>query len=323
MDAAIVAILGDPCRRPRRRRAAARRLRRWRQDRRESRHDRAPRRPPTAARRPPRRTCRHSRSTSGTTSRRRNRCGQCHVAGGQAPQFVRQDDINLAYAAANGIVNLASPRDSRMVQKVAGGHNCWLASAAACADILTTWIPNWAGASPAAARKGIALKAPVIKDPGASKSFPTSPALFATTVYPVVEAVLRALPHLHRRRRAVAVLRVERRGRGVRGGQGQDQPRPAGRSRDWCCRLRNEFHNCWSDCAANATEMEAAIRAFAAPGAGHAGGLVAGAVEGAQAVRRHWSRAAATATRPTRSACGSSRPARAASPTTRAASSRR
>jgi hypothetical protein len=29
-----------------------------------------------------------------------NRCGQCHTGGGQAPQFVRQDDINLAYAAA-------------------------------------------------------------------------------------------------------------------------------------------------------------------------------------------------------------------------------
>ena len=24
-------------------------------------------------------------------------------------------------------------------------------------------------------------------------------------------------------------------------------------------RLRSEFHNCWSDCAANADEMEAAI----------------------------------------------------------------
>ena len=27
-------------------------------------------------------------------------------------------------------------------------------------------------------------------------------------------------------------------------------------------RLRNEFHNCWSDCAANAAEMEAAIAAL-------------------------------------------------------------
>src|SRR5262245_56214946 len=35
-----------------------------------------------------------------------NRCGQCHVAGGQSPEFVRQDDINLAYSAANTVVNL-------------------------------------------------------------------------------------------------------------------------------------------------------------------------------------------------------------------------
>jgi len=57
-----------------------------------------------------------------------NRCGRCHVAGQQSPQFVRQDDVNLAYSAANTVVNLSSPRDSRMVQKVGGGHNCWLAS---------------------------------------------------------------------------------------------------------------------------------------------------------------------------------------------------
>ena len=97
-----------------------------------------------------------------------NRCGQCHVSGGQAPQFVRQDDVNLAYSAANPIVNLASPRDSRLVQKVAGGHNCWLASNDACADILTTWITAWAGATAGGGVQGVALKAPVIRDPGAS-----------------------------------------------------------------------------------------------------------------------------------------------------------
>ena len=46
------------------------------------------------------------------------------------------------------------------------------------------------GASPetlnTATPEGITLKAPVIRDPGASKSFPSSPALFASTVYPVV-----------------------------------------------------------------------------------------------------------------------------------------
>ena len=191
-----------------------------------------------------------------------NRCGQCHVAGGQAPQFVRQDDINLAYAAANGVVNLASPRDSRMVQKVAGGHNCWLASAAACGDILTTWIQNWAGATSGGGVKGITLKAPVIRDPGASKSFPSSPALFASTVHPVVRQYC-ARCHTSSAAAAqspfFASSDLDEAYAAARIKINLDQP---GESR-LVLRLRNEFHNCWSDCAANATEMESAIRAFA------------------------------------------------------------
>jgi hypothetical protein len=191
-----------------------------------------------------------------------NRCGKCHVAGGQAPQFVRQDDINLAYAAANSVVTLSSPRDSRMVQKVAGGHNCWLASAAACADILTTWITNWAGDAAGGGTQGVVLKAPVIKDPGASKAFPTSPALFSTTVYPLLQeycsrchsptAASPQAPYFASADvdEAYAAVKVK-----------IDLDRPD-QSR-LVLRLRNEFHNCWSDCAANSNEMEAAIQAFA------------------------------------------------------------
>ena len=62
-----------------------------------------------------------------------NRCGGCHNAGGQTPQFARNDDVNAAYKAANTVVNLTQPDQSRMVIKVGGGHNCWLASASACA----------------------------------------------------------------------------------------------------------------------------------------------------------------------------------------------
>jgi hypothetical protein len=191
-----------------------------------------------------------------------NRCGQCHVGGGQAPQFVRQDDINLAYAAANGVVNLASPRDSRLVQKVAGGHNCWLASAAACGDILTTWIQNWAGAASGGGVKGIALKAPVIREPGASKSFPSSPALFSSTVHPVVRQYC-ARCHTSSAAAAQSPFFAS---------SGLDEAYAAARLKinldqpdqsRLVLRLRNEFHNCWSDCAANATEMESAIRAFA------------------------------------------------------------
>jgi mono/diheme cytochrome c family protein len=192
-----------------------------------------------------------------------NRCGQCHGQGGQSPQFVRQDDVNLAYAAANGVVNLASPRDSRMVTKVAGGHNCWLASPAACGDILTTWIAAWAGATAGGGTTGVVLKAPPLREPGASKSFPAAPDLFAGTVHPLLEdycarchassAPGAQSPYLGSAdvNEAYAAAKVK---------INLDQPEAS----RLVLRLRNEFHNCWSDCAANSAEMEAAIRAFAA-----------------------------------------------------------
>jgi hypothetical protein len=190
-----------------------------------------------------------------------NRCGQCHAAGGQAPQFVRQDDINLAYAAANTIVVLASPRDSRMVTKVAGGHNCWLASDAACADILTTWITNWAGAT-AGGSGGVELKAPPIRDAGASRSFPAAPDLFASTVYPVVEEYCsrcHAPSAANAQSPFFASADVGEAYAAARVKINLDQPELS----RLVVRLRSEFHNCWSDCAANSAEMEAAIAAFA------------------------------------------------------------
>jgi Concanavalin A-like lectin/glucanases superfamily len=191
-----------------------------------------------------------------------NRCGQCHVAGGQAPQFVRQDDINLAYAAANPIVNLASPRDSRLVQKVAGGHNCWLASNDACADILTTWITAWAGATAGGGVQGVVLKAPVIRDPGASKAYPASPALFASTVHPLLEQYC-ARCHVSTAAAAqspyFASGDVDEAYAAAKVKINLDQPALS----RLVVRLRQEFHNCWSDCAANADAMEAAVTAFA------------------------------------------------------------
>jgi hypothetical protein len=119
-----------------------------------------------------------------------NRCGGCHHQGGQSPMFARTDDVNLAYQAANTVVNLQQPSQSIMVQKVAGGHNCWLASPQACADTLTQWIQNWAGTSSGAAgTQQIQLVAPPDITVGASKSFPggaTGAALYQSTVYPIV-----------------------------------------------------------------------------------------------------------------------------------------
>src|SRR5258706_4571435 len=67
-----------------------------------------------------------------------NRCGQCHNATtpAQMPNFARSDDVNLAYAQANTVVNLGQPSSSRIVVKVSGGLNCWRVYPSALRQIL-------------------------------------------------------------------------------------------------------------------------------------------------------------------------------------------
>ena len=190
-----------------------------------------------------------------------NRCGQCHGTGGQVPSFVRNDDINLAYEAANSVVDLSNPADSVMVQKVGGGHNCWLAAASACADQLTVWIRNWAGQTMGGTR-GTELQAPPIKDVGASKSFPESAALFGSTVYPVLTqycsrchssgAITPQSPFFAEADVDVAYAAV----RAKINLDSPDQSRLV-------VRLRDEFHNCWTDCGTAAHVMQGAIEDFA------------------------------------------------------------
>src|SRR4029077_6474877 len=114
-----------------------------------------------------------------------NRCGQCHNATSpaQMPNFARSDDVNLAYAQANTVVNLATPSTSQIVTKVAGGHNCWLADPGACGQILTTWIANWAGASGAASATEVQLQAPPDQTVGQSLNFPAAYTEYQNTVY--------------------------------------------------------------------------------------------------------------------------------------------
>lgn len=75
-----------------------------------------------------------------------NRCGSCHTPGGGAPtHFVNQDDVNLAWQAANTVVNLADPAKSKVVQRVANGHNCWIPGGdATCAVTIQAYIERWA-----------------------------------------------------------------------------------------------------------------------------------------------------------------------------------
>jgi mono/diheme cytochrome c family protein len=199
-----------------------------------------------------------------------NRCGSCHGAGGQTPQFARNDDVNLAYQAANSVVNLSQPDQSRMVEKVAGGHNCWLQAPSACADTLTVWIRNWAGSS-ATGGTTIQLQAPAIKEVGGSKNFPASSAAFATSqLYALVRnagtancvrchsssASTQQQPFFADADPDVAYAAIKSKINLTN----TDQSRVV-------VRLRDEFHNCWgnSGCAANAQTMLDAVNAFAGP----------------------------------------------------------
>lgn len=209
-----------------------------------------------------------------------NRCGSCHNAGGQTPTFARNDDLNLAYQSANGIVNLTQPDQSRMVLKVASGHNCWLPSASACGDTLTVWIRNWAGAS-ATGGTTIQLQAPTIKEVGGSKSFPPS----ASVPPPNGTAIFAdsSLLDLVRNAATANCVRCHSSDSGT-----QQQPFFADADDEVAyaairskinldtpaqsrlvVRLRDEFHNCWGatagqTCATNAATMLAAVEAFAA-----------------------------------------------------------
>jgi hypothetical protein len=199
-----------------------------------------------------------------------NRCGACHGSGGQSPDFVRMDDINLAYSEANTIVDLSRPADSRMVTKVAGGHNCWLDSDSACGDVITAYISAWAGGASAGGNI-IELKAPALRDPGNSKNFPDDSSLFASTVHPLLTANCVAC-HVDSAMDAQSPFFAD---------SNPDTAYDAARSKidldnpansRFVLRLREESHNCWdpnntgnNDCDASADAMKAAITAFAGP----------------------------------------------------------
>lgn len=188
-----------------------------------------------------------------------NRCGGCHGTGGQTPQFVRTDDVNLAYQAANTVVSLDSPQDSRLVTKVGGGHNCWLSSNSACADVITAYISAWAGGVTSGGTQ-IELTAPALRDPGQSKSFPADPTLFAATVHPLLTQYCAGC-HTSTGGQApfFASSDVQTAYDAVKSKIDLDTP---ANSR-LVLRLGSEFHNCWSDCAANAATMASAIASFA------------------------------------------------------------
>jgi len=197
-----------------------------------------------------------------------NRCGGCHNAAtpGQAPRFARNDDVNIAYSEALPYVDTLQPDQSAIVTKVAGGHNCWLSSALACADILTGWIQNWVGGVGNGGTK-IELQAPPDVPVGATKTFPDAPDLFGSTVYKLLAEHCSRCHSPNALQPApgnFASADVKEAYAAARSKINLDDP-PASR---FVNRLlptpQGDAHNCWTNnCAADAAEMLAAIQAFA------------------------------------------------------------
>lgn len=192
-----------------------------------------------------------------------DRCGACHNEGGQAPQFVRRDDIDAAYTQALSVVDLQAPSQSRMVAKLAAGHNCWRDQASVCADTLTTWLEAWANEAGVEGNV-IVLTPPEVKIAGSSLAFPDDSSEFAARIH--TPYLLKHCADCH-----------------SPSGSTPQQPYFADKDPDaayeaaksklnlsaparsrMVVRLREESHNCWtSSCSEDADVLEAAISAFA------------------------------------------------------------
>jgi hypothetical protein len=201
-----------------------------------------------------------------------NRCGQCHSGGGQPPTFADKNDVNAAYSQAIQIVSLLDPASSQIVAKAASGHNCWLGQNAgqACADNIEQMIINWANDSNVTSARAIQLTAPPIKNPGAAKSFPASASdagntsSFEDTVYPILVANCQGCHTETAASLPIAPFFAN----GDDPASAFEAAKPKmdidtpGNSR-FVLRLRQESHNCWTDCASDATTMQNAITLFA------------------------------------------------------------
>ncbi len=202
-----------------------------------------------------------------------NRCGGCHHAGGQSPQFARSDDVNLAYQAALPLVNLTNPSQSTFVLKVGGGHNCWVADPSACAATMLVWIQGWIGAG-SSSTTSVTLVPPPVQAAGGGKQFPvsaTAPApSFATTIYPLLTQFCSGC-HTPSSATAQQPYFADS---DVNAAYAAAQPKinlsQPNQSRFYE-RLATEFHHCWPtassggapDCPGSAAAMLAAITTFA------------------------------------------------------------
>jgi cytochrome c553 len=205
-----------------------------------------------------------------------DKCGGCHHEGGQSPMFARSDDVNLAYQAANPLVNFSQPEQSTLVLQVSSGHNCWVADPKACGDTMLTWIKAWIGTS-ATSSTGITLTAPTSTEVAGGKQFPASAASggdgssatsFQATVYPLLTQFCSGCHAPTASSPQTPFFAQADVNAAYIAAQDKINLNSPDQSR-FVVRLRDEHHNCWTtpsgpaDCAGSSAAMLAAINTFA------------------------------------------------------------
>ena len=198
-----------------------------------------------------------------------DRCGGCHYAGGQSPQFARSDDVNLAYQAALPLINASQPGQSTFVLQVGSGHNCWVASPQACADTMLTWIQNWIGGGAGASEK-IQLIPPPSQSVGGTKQFPTDSTQFQSLLWtPILRQFCSGCHDPNSSTPQAPYFASSDPNQAYLEAQPKINLDDPAASR-FVERLANESHHCWPttaggapDCPGSAAQMQAAITAYA------------------------------------------------------------
>jgi hypothetical protein len=198
-----------------------------------------------------------------------DRCGGCHHEGGQSPMFARSDDVNLAYQAANPLVNFQTPAQSTLVLQVKSGHNCWVADPSVCADTMLQWITAWIGAG-SASSTAITLTPPPSQTVGSGKQFPADSTQFQTLIWTPI--LSKFCSNCHRSDATVPqqpYFASTDPNEAYAAAQSKIDLNTPANSR-FVVRLGTEFHNCWAttpggsaDCKGSAAAMLAAITAYA------------------------------------------------------------
>ena len=193
-------------------------------------------------------TCRRSRPICGSTSRPATAAAAA-TRPAASRRCSRAPTTSIRPTAPRSRSSICrSPIPRLMVQKVAGGHNCWLSSPQACADILTTWISNWAGGGSGSAGRHAdpADRAAVDRRSARPRCFrPTRRCSAPRSIRWCSSAARAAIPILRRRRsRRTSPAATWRRPTLRRSRRSTSIRRPI---RRFYIRLAQQSHNCWGN----------------------------------------------------------------------------